>query len=70
MTTFLTAFLSSDTYLVIISSFQNVVLVTMITTVMHRVMDAYQMPVIRCMVSVQILLDVNLDGSLDMRSVI
>jgi hypothetical protein len=66
MTTFLTAFLSSDTYLVIISSFQNVVLVTMITTVMNRVMNAYQMHVIRCMVSVQILLDVNLDGSLDM----
>jgi hypothetical protein len=70
MSTFLTACLSSNTYLVIISSFQNVVLVTMITTVMNRVMDSDQMPVIRCMVSVQILLDVNLDGSLDMRSVI
>jgi hypothetical protein len=42
----------------------------MVTTVMNHVMGVYQMPVIRNLVSVQILLDVNLDGNLVKRSVI
>jgi len=42
----------------------------MITIVTDHVMDVYQIHVIVCMVSVQICLDVKLDGSLDNRSVI
>jgi hypothetical protein len=42
----------------------------MVTTVVNRVMGVYQMPVIRNLVSAQILLDVNLDGNLVKRSVI
>ena len=59
MSTFSTAFLSNDTYLV-----------TMVTSVIYHVMDVYQKHVIVSMVSVQILLDVNLDGNLGNRSVI
>jgi hypothetical protein len=55
---------------VTIVSSQNVVLVTMVTTVANHVTGVYQMPVIRNMVSVQIRLDVNLDGNLDIQSVI
>ena len=42
----------------------------MVTSVIYHVMDVYQIHVIVSMVSVQICLDVNLDGSLDNRSVI
>jgi len=55
---------------VTIVSSQNVVLVTMGTTVTNHVKGVYQMPVIRKMVSVQILLDANLDGNLDIQIVI
>jgi hypothetical protein len=42
----------------------------MVATVMNYVMGVYQTPVIRNLVSPQILLDVNLVGSLDTRGVI
>ena len=42
----------------------------MVTIVIEHVMGVYQILVIRSMVSVQILLDVNPDGSLDKLSVI
>ena len=48
----------------------NVILVTMVTIVIYHVKDVYQIHVIVSMVSVQIHLDVNLDGSLDKQSVI
>jgi hypothetical protein len=40
----------------------------MVTTVMNHVMDVYQTPVLENLVSAEILLDVILGGSLDMRS--
>ena len=43
--------------------------VTIATTVMNHVMSVYQIPVVRNLVPVQILLDVILDGRQDMRSV-
>jgi hypothetical protein len=42
----------------------------MVTIVIYHVMDVYQIHVIVSMVSVQILLDVNLDGNLGNKSVI
>ena len=42
----------------------------MATSAIYHVMDVYQIHVIVSMVSVQISLDVTLDGSLDNRSVI
>jgi hypothetical protein len=42
----------------------------MVTIVVYHVMDVYQTHVIVSMVSVQILLDVNLDGNLGNQSVI
>jgi hypothetical protein len=42
----------------------------MVTIVIYHVMDVYQIHVIVSMVSVQILLDVNLDGNLGNQSVI
>ena len=42
----------------------------MVTTVMNHVMDVYQTPVLENLVSAEIILDVILGGSLDMRSVI
>jgi len=42
----------------------------MVTIVIYHVMDVYQVHVIVNMVSVQMFLDVNLDGSLDNRSAI
>ena len=42
----------------------------MVTSVIYHVMDVYQIHVIASMVSVQICLDVNLEGNLDNRSVI
>jgi hypothetical protein len=42
----------------------------MVTNVIYHVMDVYQIHVIVSMVSVQILLDVNLDGNLGNQSVI
>jgi hypothetical protein len=41
----------------------------MVTIVIEHVMGVYQILVIRSMVSVQILLDANLDGNLDIQSV-
>jgi hypothetical protein len=70
MSTFSTAFLSHDTYLVTIVSLYNVWLVNMDIIVIYHVADVYQIHVIVSMVSVQICLDVNLDGSLGNRSVI
>jgi hypothetical protein len=64
MSTFSTTFLSHDTYLVIIASFYNIWLVTMDTIVIYHVTNVYEIHVIVSMVSVQICLDVNLDGSL------
>ena len=48
----------------------NVILGTMVTIVIYHVKDVYQIHVIVNMVSVQILLDVNLDGNLGNQSVI
>jgi hypothetical protein len=45
-------------------------MVAMVTIVMNHVMDVYLIPVIKNMVSVQIHLDVNLDGNTGRRSVI
>jgi hypothetical protein len=45
-------------------------MVAMVTIVMNHVMDVYLIPVIKNMVSVQIHLDVNLDGNTGKRSVI
>jgi hypothetical protein len=42
----------------------------MVTIVVYHVMDVYQTHVIVSMVSVQILLDVNLDGNLGNQNVI
>ena len=53
-----------------IPAVQNAVLISMVTTVMNHVMDVYQTPVLENLVSAEILLDVILGGSLDMRSVI
>ena len=44
-------------------------MVTIATTVMNHVMGVYQIPVVVNLVSVQVLLDVILDGRQDMRSV-
>jgi hypothetical protein len=52
MSTFSTTFLSHDTYLVIIASFNNIWLVTMDTIVIYHVTDVYQIHVIVSMVSV------------------
>ena len=70
MSTFSTAFLSNDTYLVTHASFWNVWMVTMDAIVIYHVTGVYQIHVIVSMVSVQIGLDVNLDGNLQNRSVI
>ena len=56
--------------MVTIASMYNVWLVTMDTIVIYHVTDVYQIHVIVSMASVQICLDVNLDGSLGSRSVI
>jgi membrane-bound inhibitor of C-type lysozyme len=45
-------------------------MVAMVTIVINHVMDVYLIPVIKNMVSVQIHLDVNLEDSMDRRSVI
>ena len=54
MSTFSTAFLSHDTYLVTIVSLYNVWLVNMDIIVIYHVADVYQIHVIVSMVSVQI----------------
>jgi hypothetical protein len=53
MSTFSTAFLSHDTYLVTIASFYNAWLVTMDTILIYHVTDVYQIHVIVSMVSVR-----------------